>query len=323
MTGGILVEVGYPVGSGTYEFRSFICSSTLIAPDVVMAAAHCVDDLVLNYSMLGTTSGLENITFWWTRQANLTDFDGTQMVPSDWPDDAVKVKEVVWHPKWDFFDMQNNLGVARNQDIALLFLKTPVLDVPLGILPTEEEALQIEVDTEVFVVGWGQQEATGMNQALEPGSYAKKRWGTSFIAELGPSEFQVGLEEADTRKCHGDSGGPSFMEIETTSSNPLRLIGVTSHSYDYTDCFLTGGVDTRVDKFLEWIDEELVAGCADGTRSWCETDGIVPAPWPDGTDGWLEPPVAGCSVVSWPGISGSSLLLAAALIRRRRQEPTA
>ena len=26
---------------------------------------------------------------------------------------------------------------------------------------------------------------------------------------------QVGAEEDDVRKCHGDSGGPSFMHVES------------------------------------------------------------------------------------------------------------
>ena len=51
--------------------------------------------------------------------------------------------------------------------------------------------------------------------------------------------------------------------------------GVTSHAYDDSDCFETGGVDTRVDAFLDWIDDEMRLRCDDGTRAWCEVPGIV------------------------------------------------
>ena len=58
-----------------------------------------------------------------------------------------------------------------------------------------------------------------------------------------------------------------------------RIVGVTSHAYDYSDCYVTGGVDTRVDHYLDWIDDEMRARCEDGTRVWCETDGIITPQW--------------------------------------------
>jgi len=102
--------------------------------------------------------------------------------------------------------------------------------------------------------------------------------GESYIARLAPYEMQIGLEKDDVRKCHGDSGGPTFLDIETTTDDAMRVIGVTSHSYDASDCDHTGGVDTRVDYYLDWIDDQMRGACDDGTRVWCKEPGILVPP---------------------------------------------
>jgi hypothetical protein len=60
----------------------------------------------------------------------------------------------------------------------------------------------------------------------------------------------------------------------------MRIVGVTSHTYDANACYERGGVDTRVDHYLDWIGEAMTAACDDGTRVWCDgpTTGILPPP---------------------------------------------
>lgn len=154
--------------------------------------------------------------------------------------------------------------------------------------------------------------------------------GTSFIAEKTAAEFKVGEVVTDVRKCHGDSGGPSFMEVETDSSEKWRIVGVTSHAYDQTDCRSTGGVDTRITAYLDWIDDEMRSRCEDGSRSWCVTPGIPTPPNADGTHDW--DPVAldetednadkkGCGCAAMPSPLGATpLVLLSGLLgfRRRR-----
>jgi hypothetical protein len=68
--------------------------------------------------------------------------------------------------------------------------------------------------------------------------------------------------------------------VETISETKRRVVGITSHAYDESDC-QKGGVDTRVDVWLAWIDEKMTAGCTAGTRVWCEVPGIIPASYYD------------------------------------------
>ena len=314
MTGGMLMRATIEIWGSTSPISTFVCSSTLIAPDTVLIAAHCLDDYAFTYGM-GEVYDKE---LQWTRQADLTSWDGTGANP-DWPADAIEVIDYAMHEGFDLTSMQ--VGIAENDDIALLFLAEAVTDIEPAYLPTADEATQLSEDLDVTVVGWGQQVATGFFETPESGTYAIKMMGSSHIAQLGDYELQIGEAESDVRKCHGDSGGPTFLDIETDTAESMRLIGVTSHAYDETDCNSTGGVDTRVDAYLDWINDEMVARCQDGTRVWCETEGILEVPLPaelvdsgEGEDGKRS----GCSTVGLlPGMA-TALLPMLLVFRRRR-----
>jgi MYXO-CTERM domain-containing protein len=304
-TGGMLLDAFVDLGNfGSGDIRVFLCSSTLIAPDVVLLAAHCLDDYALTYG-LGT---VEDKDVRWSRQADLSDFDGSQRSPS-WPEDAIAAHDWVMHEDFDLVTMQT--GIANNADIALLFLEEAVTDVEHAYMVTPEEADQVVEDVDVVVVGWGMQEATDNPLQSPPaGTYLYKQMGDSYVGASGDHEFQVGVIEGDVRKCHGDSGGPTYFEVQDTGeyTELWRVVGVTSHAYDRTDCDSTGGVDTRVSAFYDWIDKEMRDRCADGTRVWCEVEGIVPPPEPVSVEpdtgasasGSGDGPLAGCGCTSKP-----------------------
>lgn len=283
-TGGILfggtVTATSPFGGGeqTVPMRSVICSSTLIAPDVVIAAAHCVDEDVISQG-----GSVEDAEFRWSRKADLT----SPATPFDpWPNDAVKVASTHVPSGWDINALNDMSLGGQKYDVSLLFLEEPVLDVAPAILTTEAESADLAPGDTVDIVGWGMQKPVSildMFSPPEPGTSGEKRWGTTTLGEIGEFEFQVG-DGAQPRKCKGDSGGPTFMPIEG-SVEPYRLIGVTSRSSDFTLCAETGGFDTRLSAYLGWIDKTMRAGCDDGTRSWCSEPGILSAtPLPEEED---------------------------------------
>ncbi|MEC8382683.1 MAG: trypsin-like serine protease [Myxococcota bacterium] len=317
MAGGLLMDglISFS-GFGDQPLHSFICSSTLIAPDVVLTAAHCIDESALTFGF-GT---VENLEVRWSRQSDLTSWDGSNP-SSPWPEDAVAAWDWVAHPDFDMQDF--DIGIAENNDIALVFLDRPITDIPHAYLPTDNLGELLNVGDEVNVVGWGQQTATSQFDAPPQGTFAIKQQGASTISELGRYEFQVGALTEEVRKCHGDSGGPSFLEM----NGALRVVGVTSHAYDDSDCFETGGVDTRVDAFLDWIDDEMRLRCDDGTRAWCEVPGIVN---PDSmgnnagnSDEEDSEKRSGCSSTAHPAQWLLVLLSMVAFGYRRRQSSTA
>lgn len=306
---GMLILDGTINLGGAQDVRTAVCSSTLIAPDVVLLAAHCLDEDAFTFGF-GT---LENETWYWSRQADLSSLDGSNPNAA-LPEDAIIARDIAVHEGFDLNTLQT--GLAENDDIALLFLDEPVFDVEPGVLPTPEEVAQIVEAATVTVVGWGQQTATEPFTQPPAGTIYIKQQGDSFISLLGDTEMKIGEVQTDVRKCHGDSGGPSFLELE--DQNQLvtrRVIGVTSHAYDQTDCNETGGVDTRVDAYFDWIEDQMRSRCEDGTRAWCEDEesfGILPPPSEAG----------GCSCSTAPNplsFSGLGLgLLALAGLRRRR-----
>ena len=45
-----------------------------------------------------------------------------------------------------------------------------------------------------------------------------------MINEIGGAEMQIGSDERSSRKCHGDSGGPTYLRVETESSRKERTL---------------------------------------------------------------------------------------------------
>jgi len=216
--------------------------------------------------------------------------------------------------------MESVSGPGDFQDVGLIFLETAIEDITPAIVIGRDEADQIKVGIEVGIAGWGQQTQGSGNpwEGPEPGTVGIKYCATSTVNEVGTTEMQIGSDVNSSRKCHGDSGGPTYMDVNTAGDVKRRVIGITSHAYDESDC-AKGGVDTRVDAWLSWIDEHMSAACADGTRVWCEVEGVIPASYYDAPvdsgDGSGSGEEGGCNQVP---LSGSFLWLAMGWMAWRR-----
>lgn len=230
---------------------SMLCSGTLIKPDVVLAAGHC------NLALLVDTD--KPVNYFFSHALNVSKFgpnwDGKL------PEHTVPVLQVVSHPE---FSLDNvDLGLGNAKDIALLYLETPITDVEPAPLMRPDEASYLQPGEEVSIVGYGRRHVISLGRR----DVGVKYHGQSTINEVGPYEMQIGSGSPDAHKCHGDSGGPTYMNLP---SGENVLIGITSHAYDRRDCW-HGGVDTRVDPYLDWIDETLKTACKAGDRPTCST----------------------------------------------------
>ncbi len=283
-TVALLIDATFTYEGDSQPLRTLLCTGTLIAPDTVLTAAHCLDPLAL-------TGGFGTVTdaiFYVSTLPDLTAHMQTGESVVALPADAVAAHSYVIHEQ---FSITVNLGegLSNFYDIGLLFLEAPITRFTPSIVMTPEEAMALAVGDEVRIAGWGQRSPDG--------PAGLKQCATANIFELGEFEMQIGNEPSTSRKCHGDSGGPTFITIETETKRKDRVIGATSRAYDSSDC-LRGGVDTMPSAWYSWIDGHMKTRCESNDRVWCDVAGVIP---PNYYDDSVDPGGEGSDDGGWAG----------------------
>ena len=277
-----------------------LCSAALVAPDVVLTAAHCLNPLIDVNEQPLEDQGVRCIGFG-------TDFTGMLEGDGSAPVGAVCGEQWLQHPEYApaaFFD-----GYLDNRsDLGLLFLDEIVEDRDFAYVPDGLEGERLEEGIDVEIVGYGYYEIDG-----EQGM-AEKAAATTVLAQIGEHELLVGSPD-HPRACFGDSGGPVFADLDVDTWLDRRLIGVTSRAFTEEDVSCEdAGVSVRVDAFWGWLDEELRRACDEGYRADCEEPGLP------------DPAEAGCrcNAAARPGRWELATLVSLVVVwfsRRRRAEP--
>ena len=190
------------------------CGGSLVAPKVVITAAHCVYDV-------GGVAG-------WLPASELEVFTGRTTASSS-QGQVIDVAEI-YHFTSGGVDLYN--PVTLTWDVAVMELAGSSTSQTIQIAGPGEEAAWSGGRT-AYASGWGDTASgsgTGSNTLLytpmsiiDDQTCAANHWGTYLIPEV---MICAGGGGHDT--CQGDSGGPLVVPVEYGASKGYRLVGDTS-----------------------------------------------------------------------------------------------
>lgn len=238
---GDFPSVGFVGAFDGNRLLSSLCTGSLVATDTVLTAAHCLED---------AREGRHVAYF----ARELTAFPNLAFSTDRWSPAAR------WslHPNY----VSANDGLI-DEDLALVFLDTPLDESLVATIADESIAEHLVVGAPVTIVGYGD-DADGLSGILN-----KAKSAISFVDD---DVVRIGGKSPVPSRCTGDSGGPTFLDVEDGRTPRRRIISV--NSFGLVDCD-SASTEARVDTHLDWMLGTMQAACDDGDRSGC-ADGVAP-----------------------------------------------
>lgn len=238
--------------------RFTLCTGVLVAPLLVITAAHCIDpDNGINmYKTLEITLGAHNI------------HDPNMIVR--------KPVSLVYHTKY-FRDNSNNIYENVNDetpgfdsDIALITLDKPVTKIKPVKLPSKNYKSKGSLRT----YGWGMINDYGdMSEDLltaNQNDYSydmdtlinyQQFYNYDFTKVIAATAYK---NELATGTCYGDSGGPLVDKNNV-------LLGITSWA-NTADCFVpVATIFTKISEYRDWIIEASAKAEKLRKTNFCDT----------------------------------------------------
>lgn len=205
--------------AAVYLGRWVSCTGVLIAPDIVMTAGHCNDDITK--VLLGV---------------------------NDYTDDGEEI---------DAEETIEYTNSQRTLDITAIILEEESTIEPRVIAQDCILEDHLDVGSTVTIVGYGATNRQGTQydtELIEGDTFVTD---PDCTETSGCNNLEAGSELAaggnGTDACYGDSGGPLYLPTEDGDF----LVGLTSRGANGND-YPCGeiGIYVRADAFIDWVEEE-------------------------------------------------------------------
>ena len=234
IVGGQYANQGqFPWMADLRESGSHACGGALIAPEWVITAAHCLDNVAVNTHKVRLNSINTN--------GPLNTAGGIE----------VQSQQFFIHPQ---FNINSQFD---GTDIALIKLAQPVTSItPIQLVSQADTLTAYQTNAAVRVAGWG------LENNINFSSPDTLKWATSKVfdfnmcqqamgATISNQTFCIGYQTNETPSGAGagDSGGPAWR----VNGGNNEIIGVVSGGVTAATIADTPGVFTRIAYHRDWI----------------------------------------------------------------------
>ena len=214
IVGGLSTSAWPAVGAYLINGGYGLCTATLVDSEVLLTAAHCVDD-----------AGPNDLFY-----------VGSNINDATW-NDLYEIEDAYDHPQY-------NPNAQNTHDVAVLILREPLLTV--DPIPVNTQSF-----TNQWIGDWFHYVGFGSNTTYSGGGAGQKREADIQVYDYYTYEYIH--YTTGTNTCAGDSGGPGMVELDGQwyVAGVNSTVGATQHGQDPCHGF---GIEMRVDTELEWLD---------------------------------------------------------------------
>ncbi|AKV04432.1 hypothetical protein AKJ09_11095 [Labilithrix luteola] len=255
--GGTLWGGDYAVGMIGFQSGG-VCTGTLIAPDVVLTAGHCVQGYEGQMTGFYVGAGAPIVA--------TADDPNPKQIPANLT--RYEIDRVALYPGFDASELRSGHVSTEHPDLGLIHLATPVRGIPprrvvdpttegdavssqLVVGPSTNGSERLRCDA----IGYGRHDEHGVTTVK-----AKRDAVVSLVA-VTPSAISASPASGSSAPGvgdEGDSGGPLLCIFRGLGTDdPTRIVGTASYSLDGTGASHAVLQYVRLEPYAAWIQDAL------------------------------------------------------------------